>query len=552
MTLFRQLVEEKGWTTPETFNLHFTKAGRELAEETGEKRFADVTVARRSFDRWMAGSLKRFPQSDTRSVLEHLFKVSPARLFAEIPAAVRMTLFRQLVEEKGWTAPETFNLHFTKAGRELAEETGEERFADVTVARRSFDRWMAGSLKRFPQSDTRSVLKHLFKVSPARLFAEIPAPPAGEVAAPDSDNLGIKTAPLQSEEGGAGTLLSEPLLQREEGAAVDRRRFLLTGSVSALPLLPDALGSSRAGPPRPDRMDSELIDPVLRHLREMWHMLVRSDNLLGPRHTLQGVHQQLAVLEGLLDSTVPPLRNEVLHLASRYAESAAWLHEDCADQVRASHWTRQAMEWAVEAGDDTMTAWTLFRRAQQATSAGKGAETISLSRAVQRYDHALTPQMRAAALQQEAHGYALMGDEITCHGLIDQAVALAATPEDAGDGRNGHGDFATPAYLEGQRAHCWMLLKRPERAAPILSASLTELPEVYQRDRGLAHARLAASYALTGEIDQAVTQAHSALAVARLAGSTRTLHETIAAVDALRPARDNRGVAELIEAVTAS
>lgn len=282
-------------------------------------------------------------------------------------------------------------------------------------------------------------------------------------------------------------------------------------------------------------------------------MLVQSDNLLGPRYALHGVHQNLTVLQELLDSAVPPVRDEVLRLAACYAESAAWLHEDCAagrdDVARAAYWTQQAMEWSVEVGDDTLTAWTLFRRAQQATAAGKATQSISLSRAVQRYAGVLTPQMRAAALQQEAHGYALAGDEITCHRLIDQAISFAASPESAGDGRSGHGDFATPAYLEGQRANCWLLLGRPDRAVPLLAASLSELPEIYRRDRGLIHARLATSYARTGEIDHAVEQAQLALAIARGAGSARTLHETITAVDAMGPANDNPRVAELAEAV---
>ena len=34
MTLFRQLVQEKGWTTVQTFGAHFTAAARELAAET--------------------------------------------------------------------------------------------------------------------------------------------------------------------------------------------------------------------------------------------------------------------------------------------------------------------------------------------------------------------------------------------------------------------------------------------------------------------------------------------------------------------------------------
>ncbi|WP_405749339.1 hypothetical protein OG232_04370 [Streptomyces sp. NBC_01411] len=262
------------------------------------------------------------------------------------------------------------------------------------------------------------------------------------------------------------------------------------------------------------------------------------------------------MLQELLERADQPVREEALLLAARYAESAAWLHEDCAadaaDAAQAAHWTAQAMTWSVEAGDDAMTAWTLFRRAQQATASGQSAPSISLSRAVQRYDHVLTPQMRAAALQQEAHGYALAGDEVACHRLIDQAESFAAQPESAGDGRSGHGDFATPAYLEGQRANCWLLLGRADLAVPILSTALAAMPQIYRRDRGLLQARLATAHARTGEVGQGVDHARQALNVARSGGSTRVLHETIAAVDAMRSCRDTPGVAELIRAVAQS
>ncbi|KAB7835494.1 hypothetical protein [Streptomyces mobaraensis] len=462
---------------------------------------------------------------------------------------MQMTFFRLLVQERQWTTIQTFAAHFTKAARDLAAESGERRLADVTVSRRTFDRWMAGGLKSLPQRDTRRILEYLFQQPVARLFAPTTAADTNPPDAHQSDTLATSCPPWWSGPERGRILPTDPLLLSQEGADVDRRRFLLVGGAAALPLAPGPASDSTPAPPRLDQMTPEQIDAVLIHVREMWHMLVQSDNLLGPRHALDGVRQYQAILQELLDCALPPLREEVLPLASRYAESAAWLHEDCADTESAVYWTQQATGWAVEAGDETMTAWTLFRRAQQATAAGNAAQTISLSRAAQRYDRILTAQMRAAALQQEAHGYALAGDELTCHRLLDQAVAFASEPGRAGDGRSGHGDFATPAYLEAQRAHCWLLLKRPDRAAPLLSTALTELPEVYRRDRGLLYARLATAHAHNGDIDQAVEQGHLALAVARGSGSARTLHETINAVDAMGSAHNDRRVSELAEAI---
>ncbi|MFD8258670.1 hypothetical protein ACFV19_06910 [Streptomyces griseoluteus] len=464
---------------------------------------------------------------------------------------MRMTLFRQLVQGRGWTTIETFSTHFARAGRELAERSGNIRLAGVTVARRTFDRWMAGELKGLPQRDTRAILEHLFQQPVARLFG---AADAGDEHGATgllqgADSLTAPQVLLGSVPVQEGILPPNPFL-RHEGA--DRRQLLRAGTAAAAPPLfpgPTA-GSAR---PHLGRMTPDQSEALLVHLREMWHLLVQSDNLLGPLHALAGVHQNLGVLQKLLEHAEPHPRSEALVLAARYAESAAWLHEDCAADesgaAQATYWTNQAMAWAVEASDDVMTAWTLFRRAQQATATGHAAPTISLSRAVQRYDHVLTPQMRAAALQQEAHGYALAGEEVACHRLIDQAEAFAARPESAGDGRSGHGDFATPAYLEGQRANCWLLLGRSDRAVPILSTALADMPQVYLRDHGLLHARLATAHARTGDLDQGVDHARQALVVARSGGSTRILHETIAAIDAMRSASDTPGVAELIRAV---
>lgn len=468
---------------------------------------------------------------------------------------MRMTLFRQLVQEQGWTTIETFSTHFARAGRELAEQAGNSRLAGVTVARRTFDRWMAGELKRLPNRDTRAILEHLFQQPVARLFGDVDA--GGESRAaehqaatgPAASQSLLGSGPVQG-----GILPPSPSLW-QRGADVDRRQLLQAGSAAAaLPLLPAPAGGSAR--PHLGRITPDQSEALLVHLREMWHLLVQSDNLLGPLHALAGVHQNLELLQEFLEHAEPRLRGEALVLAARYAESAAWLHEDCAADesgaAQAAYWTNQAMAWAVEAGDDMMTAWTLFRRAQQATAGGHAAPSISLSRAVQRYSHALTPQMRAAALQQEAHGYALAGEEVACHRLIDQAEAFAAQPESAGDGRSGHGDFATPAYLEGQRANCWLLLGRADRAVPILSTALATMPQVYRRDRGLLHARLATAHARTGDAEQGVDHARQALAVARSGGSIRILRETIAAIDAMRSAPDTPGVAELIRAVAQS
>ncbi|WP_241995879.1 hypothetical protein [Kribbella sp. VKM Ac-2568] len=70
------------------------------------------------------------------------------------------------------------------------------------------------------------------------------------------------------------------------------------------------------------------MDAVVELLREQWHLLVKTDNLLGPRHALSGVLGQLDTIDELLATAGTASRPQVVRLAAQYAESASWLYED--------------------------------------------------------------------------------------------------------------------------------------------------------------------------------------------------------------------------------
>lgn len=227
------------------------------------------------------------------------------------------------------------------------------------------------------------------------------------------------------------------------------------------------------------------IPDLVTHLREQWHLLVKTDNLFGPRFTLGPVHEHVRLLEGLARSARGSARREIVRLAAQYAESAAWLHEDAGEPSAAHHWTDRAMEWSHEADDRLMLAWTLFRRSQQATAGNDPARAIGMAEAAHRDGPALPAPMRAAITQQQAHGHALDGDALTAQRKLDEAHAWAAT-DTQGEARGGHGSFCTASYIELQRAHCWLRLGQPRKAVELYEAVLPGLPVVYRRDRGSA------------------------------------------------------------------
>jgi len=266
------------------------------------------------------------------------------------------------------------------------------------------------------------------------------------------------------------------------------------------------------------------VDELVAHLREQWHVLVRADNLLGPRRALAGVLEQLGVIEELLPVTQGTERGELVKLAAAYAESAAWLYEDSGQLGKSVGWIDRAMTWSHEADDRNMVAWTLFRRSQHA-SAGRDAQgTLGLAAAAGRETVGTGTPMYAAILQEQAHGHALAGDENLMNRMLDAAQKCAAS-ETSGDARQGHGSFCTPPYLELKRAQYFVVLGNPARAIDLFESALPALPPVYRRDRGVAFSRLAQAHVAMNHPDQAAAFGRKALAIARSVGSIRTAQE---------------------------
>ena len=199
----------------------------------------------------------------------------------------------------------------------------------------------------------------------------------------------------------------------------------------------------------------------------------------------------------------------------------------------ARYWTLRAMQWAIEGSDRQMVSWALFRRSQQAMTYRDGAQAASLAAAARREAGAVPDPMMAAILQQEAHAYALDGDELACHRTLDQAHRRAAAADDPGDASAGHGSFCTSAYLEMQRGACWLTLGQPARAVAALETAVRSLPPAYRRDRGVALSRQASAFAALGEPSEAARAGMGALDIARAAGSGRVLKMTAAVAGGL-------------------
>jgi tetratricopeptide (TPR) repeat protein len=341
---------------------------------------------------------------------------------------------------------------------------------------------------------------------------------------------------------------------REVVVSLDRRVLLQAGvgtflEAFALGQQVDAMHSvvQQTGPATRLTMTSSAhVDEILAHLRKQWHALVRTDNLLGPRFALTGVLSQIAIVEALLSALRDVHRLKTIRLGARYAESAAWLYEDSGHLPQARYWTSRAMEWAYEADDKRMLAWTVFRRSQQAAATHDVAQVIGLAQAARRDEEQLATPTRAAIRVQEAYGHALDGNEQDSQRLLDEAHDWAAS-DTVGDARGGHGSYCTPSYIEIQRACCWLATGHAKKAIALYENGLRTLPVVYYRNRAAALSQLAVAYLADGQLEQAASTAHVALPVARNTGSRRILEEIKGISAQLAPHRRLQGVAALID-----
>ncbi len=274
----------------------------------------------------------------------------------------------------------------------------------------------------------------------------------------------------------------------------------------------------------------------------------RADNLLGPTHLLDLMSLHLDFIGELTTVASGDVRTELFTVRARYAEFAGWLYQDVGNVRAADYWSDRALEWATMADDHFLTSYVLMRKSNQASGAGDAARTLDLAQAALHKQDRLTPRVRALALRQEAHGYALAGDATGCARALEAAAEQVALHEDYGDEERGLTGYCTPTYVEMEAADCWMTLGQPDKAIAIFEHGLAAWLSDYQRDRGVHLARLAVAHAANREPEQACAVAREALMIAASTGSGRAITELRRAAGRLSQC-DLPTVAELRESL---
>ncbi|MEU3324990.1 helix-turn-helix transcriptional regulator [Streptomyces albus] len=268
----------------------------------------------------------------------------------------------------------------------------------------------------------------------------------------------------------------------------------------------------------------------------------------APGLVLPALVAQTHALRTLAERTEPPLRRDAFVLASRYAEFVGWLMQETGDDRAALWWTDLAVRTARRGGDEGLAAYALVRRALVAFYAEDGSTTVGLSRRAQ----AAEPQERIAGLaaQQEAQGYALLGDHSACMKALDRARALLSQPDRSGAPVIGTTNLSDPVSMI--TGWCLHDLGRPQRAAEILDEQVSRLPAHALRTQARYGVRRALAHAQAGEIEHACTLTERLLDTVDTVGSAtvRTDLRRLARVLARHPSV--KSVRELDHRLTAS
>ncbi|MFE0106004.1 multiprotein-bridging factor 1 family protein [Streptomyces sp. NPDC059009] len=299
--------------------------------------------------------------------------------------------------------------------------------------------------------------------------------------------------------------------------AMTRRSVIAAGATSVLTMgMGDALPLPGAGEGAATLVDaSQLLFAQFRRLGQA----------SGPAGVLPSLIAQTHTLEQLAMSAGPRTRRSLLLLASRYAEYAGWMAQECGDDVAALWWTDRAVRFAEAGGDTALSTYAHVRHSLISLYRGNVAQALQLSaRAVESNAPA---RIRGLAAQHLAQGSAVDGDYDTCMRSLDQARELLAR-DVADPGQPVLGASHVPDVVSMFTGWCLFDLGRPRAAAALLDKETARIPEHAFRTRARYGVRRALAHAAAGDVD------HACEIAAQVFGSIRLTRSATVATDLRR------------------
>lgn len=326
----------------------------------------------------------------------------------------------------------------------------------------------------------------------------------------------------------AGTM---QVLNEVAGGPMDRREFTVI-TAGALTALVGHWGDAVAGSSSEaglhgsdhDRLNPDLLDRLDNRLADLRNL----DDALGGAELRSLAVAEFRWLVHLADRALYDTDSgrRLFSLLAEAARLCGWLHFDALHHAAAQFYYVAALRCSATAGDSMTGANVLACMSWQAALTSHHQDAVSLIDSAQQQVrlHA-TPRLTALLASRKARAHAKAGDAVACgRALVDAERSLDATTTDVIE--PGWLYYFDEAELAAQAGSCWVDLRQPDRARPLIDDALSSINPNYVRDRAIYHARSAEIYLHDNELESACHELSTAAGLARHTGSVHAL-ETI-------------------------
>ncbi len=476
----------------------------------------------------------------------------------------RPTLLRMLVAQRHWQKYETFATQYARAASELAVRDQDPKLRGLSIAKRQFERWLAGTLKTRPYPDHCRVLEYLFGHTVEKLFSPTPQPSEPAQAGADRTSALVKLGAEPSAPAiviGDTTPFGHPG-GPAAGAPGGRGQHGSTGPRSQ-DIERELVIAARESSEHAEYVASHSIDPTdVEQLHDDIVQLARNYAQTSP--LLLYLDAKRARDRGfeLLDRTRQTEQEHDLYLmVGQSCGLLASLTFDLGSREAATEQARSAWIYGEHVGHNGLRAWARGMQSLIAYWSGRPLEALALARDGQEYAPPGTALVRLRCI--EARAWSHLGD------TTETARAIGAA-HDARDQGNGSdelhdgigGEFS---FDEARQARCngSAYLELGDAKSAIRETQWAiELFTTTPRDRGWlkvdaeAHTDLSGAYLLESQFDGAQQALAPVFAIPqehRIEGLTRRLGRVrhLLVRSPFRTAREALQLGEQIEDFTA-
>lgn len=433
------------------------------------------------------------------------------------------------------------NAHFTQErnAQELTDLADQMYIAGeisrrTSVSPRQYRRWES-SAPPWPHPDHRKLLERFY----GKPIVELGFTP------PETTGLMLPEAPADLPSGNLDN-------ENEIFVAVNRREALTTGAAALtlaaaghnLPWLSPAVSAQsgrhklRVGTEEVDLLRSAVLD------------LDVIDQRFGGGRLWRSARAHLILVHRLIEEgTYGESIGQELHgIAGQLTTSLGWFCYDAGQQTEARVYFSEALNTAMISGDDPLATRTLSNMARQSVDLGKGREAVRFAHIAQAHaaEWSAPPRVGALLAIREAHGYARLGDKISCGEAIKRAWDDFERGPSARD--PDWTSFLNEAELSCLEGMCRLDLGQHGHSAELLGHAARLQDIEYSRNRGMSLAQLAHATLRGHDLDHTVKALGESLQLVDSGmSSPRTMKQLALVRDGLTPHLSSTPVRDVAE-----